>query len=71
VEKLEAEIASSDVIALDTKLFNLYTEAPRNYSIVVVLTATEPGQACDLCQYVFFFILFSCVGFGVFLFPLM
>ena len=37
---------------LDTKLFTTFVEHPRNYSLVVVLTATGASHACEVCQYV-------------------
>ena len=38
-------------ISLDTKTFTAFIEHPRNYSLIVVLTATDASHACDVCQY--------------------
>ncbi|KAI8619880.1 hypothetical protein BC830DRAFT_1101770 [Chytriomyces sp. MP71] len=52
VGKINKLLASSPAapIELDTKSFNLFTEAPRNYSMFVVLTAQGAEFGCGPCK---------------------
>ncbi|KAI9095533.1 hypothetical protein DFS34DRAFT_179678 [Phlyctochytrium arcticum] len=50
VRKLEESSRSNGAIKLNGDDFKLYTEAPRNYSIVIALTATNPELKCVPCQ---------------------
>jgi hypothetical protein len=48
-ERLLKEKLIDNVITLNSKKFEAYVEAPRNYSIVVVLTAMSPDFGCNIC----------------------
>jgi len=37
-------------IRLDNKSFMKFVEHPRNYSLIVVFTATDATQPCDICR---------------------
>ena len=41
---------SSKIIILDHSKYSLYFEAPRNYSIILLLTALSPDHNCQVCQ---------------------
>ncbi|KAJ3299648.1 oligosaccharyl transferase subunit ost3/OST6 [Borealophlyctis nickersoniae] len=52
VKKLEQLQSASpyDAIKLDGQTFNMFTEKPRNYSIVTVLTSLAPEHGCEPCK---------------------
>jgi len=37
-------------IRLDSKSFMKFVEHPRNYSLIVVFTATDATHPCDICR---------------------
>lgn len=41
---------TSEVIALDSKKFKLFTEEPRNYTVFMLLTTTSPQHQCVACK---------------------
>ncbi len=51
VQKLE-QLPTGSVINLDSASYRLYTESPRNYSFIAVLTALSPQLGCAACVYV-------------------
>ncbi|KAI9216036.1 hypothetical protein BC828DRAFT_394347 [Blastocladiella britannica] len=42
--------SGADVVPLDLKAFDVLTEAPRNYSIALLLTAMDPAVGCNICH---------------------
>ncbi|KAJ3347520.1 oligosaccharyl transferase subunit ost3/OST6 [Allomyces javanicus] len=49
-KKMASVTKESGVMILDALAFNVITEAPRNYSVVVVLTAMSPQIGCAACH---------------------
>ncbi|KAJ3372025.1 oligosaccharyl transferase subunit ost3/OST6 [Allomyces arbusculus] len=49
-KKMASVTKESGVMILDANAFNVITEAPRNYSVVVVLTAMSPQIGCAACH---------------------
>jgi hypothetical protein len=52
VQKLnEATRKTSDgCIKLDSSQYDMFTETPRNYSLIVVATALDPKMGCEPCR---------------------
>lgn len=48
----EAARKNQGVIELDSSLYDEFTSKPRNYSIVILLTALDPQINCVPCKYV-------------------
>ncbi|ORZ40692.1 hypothetical protein BCR44DRAFT_49779 [Catenaria anguillulae PL171] len=48
-KKLNSLVRESNVLTLDGTAFEVITEAPRNYSLVVLLTALDPQIGCSIC----------------------
>jgi oligosaccharyltransferase complex subunit gamma len=48
----EATRKNQGLIELDSSLYDEVTSKPRNYSIVILLTALEPQINCVPCKYV-------------------
>lgn len=49
-EHFQAKFLSSAPLKLDDTIYNELTAAPRNHSLVVLLTAVEARFGCKLCR---------------------
>ncbi|KAI9173293.1 oligosaccharyl transferase subunit ost3/OST6 [Blastocladiella emersonii ATCC 22665] len=49
-KKLASLHRESNVLTLDSTAFNVLVDAPRNYSVVVLLTAMDPQVGCAACH---------------------
>ena len=50
IQKMEKQMQGANALVLNSKTFNTYTEAPRNYSLFVTLTAMAPQFGCRACK---------------------
>ena len=48
--EFHTRLLSSSPLKIDDASYNKLTEAPRDYSVVVLLTALEPRFGCELCR---------------------
>ncbi|KAL7751835.1 oligosaccharyl transferase subunit ost3/OST6 [Sorochytrium milnesiophthora] len=49
-KKLQSIRTIGSVLQLNSETYNVVTEAPRDYGIIVVLTAMSPQVGCTVCQ---------------------
>jgi oligosaccharyltransferase complex subunit gamma len=50
MDKLQKQLSKDgSVLQLDSQAFKLYTEEPRNYSLVVMFTALDSSVGCEPC----------------------
>jgi oligosaccharyltransferase complex subunit gamma len=49
-ERFQKKALSSTPVKLDDSNYDKLTSAPRDYSVVVLLTALEPRYGCQLCR---------------------